>query len=108
MDRQSVHIGPKHDNRAFTIAEYPDYSGFSNARCYLITRRLESLRGDFGRPVLLHRQFGVGMNVFVNGFKIGNQRLQIGKNRLRFMCRFRHISIPLGIATDNSRCQRFE
>jgi hypothetical protein len=59
--------------------EYTNYSGLANSSCYFVTRGPEPVRGNTGCPPLLHRQFGVGMNVFVNGFKFRKQGAQIRK-----------------------------
>ena len=59
LDRQCVHVGAQHDGRAVAVPKQADHAGLADARRYFIAGRTKTVRSEFGRPRLLHRQLGV-------------------------------------------------
>ena len=67
LHRQRVHICPEPDNQSVSVGpalDDPNHSGFSDARCDLITAEFRQLVGDkCGCPVGVEQQFRVLVNV---------------------------------------------
>ena len=70
-DRQRIHVGAKHDRWPFAVAEQPNHTGLAHTGRYLKTGFPEPVGGDVRRSRLVHRQFGIGVNVLIKGLKIG-------------------------------------
>ncbi|WFU23714.1 hypothetical protein QA649_37860 [Bradyrhizobium sp. CB1717] len=79
-DGQRIHVGAQHHCRPFAVAKQPNHTRPAHSFRYLEACFPESVGGHTGRSLLLHRQFGMGVNVFVESFKIGQQRTCIREN----------------------------
>ena len=64
-DRQRVHVGTQHHNRAFAVTQYPHDARLADTGRHFVARVAQSLRRDARCARFLHRQLGVGVNVLV-------------------------------------------
>jgi hypothetical protein len=79
-DGQGIHVGTQHNDGAFAIAEQADNARLSHAGGHFVAIVLKMLCSEISRPVFLHRQFRVGVEVLVDCFELWKQAGQICQN----------------------------
>jgi len=72
-DGERIHIGAQHHCRSFAIAEQSNHARLAHARRHLVTGLSQPVGSNTCRPRLVHRQFGMGVNVFIKRFQLGEQ-----------------------------------
>ena len=81
LDGKRVHVGAQHDRGPVAVAEQADDAGPAHARRHLVAGGPKPVRGQAGRPRLLHRQLGMRVNVLVERFEIREQAVEIRQDR---------------------------
>ncbi len=81
LDRECVHVGAQHDDRSFAVTQQTHNAGLSDAGGHFIAGGTKMVRRNASRSCFLHRQFGMSMNIFVDGFQTGKQATQVCKYR---------------------------
>ena len=71
LNRKRVHVGAQHDDWTVAVAQQTDNARLSDSGGHFIAGRTKTVRRDARRPRFLHRQFGMSMDVFVDGFQAG-------------------------------------
>jgi hypothetical protein len=69
-DRQRIHIRAQHHCWPFAVAEQPNHTSLTHSGCHFVASLLQSIGGNARRSRLLHRQFGVGVDVLIEGIEI--------------------------------------
>jgi hypothetical protein len=72
-DRQGVHVGAQQHGRSVAIPKDSDHARLPDAGGHLIALFLQPIGGDPRRPLLLHRQLGMGVKVLVDPLQFENQ-----------------------------------
>ena len=66
LDGQCIHVSAQHYGWAVSVAQYTDNSRLADSCGDLKADGLEMIRRNLSGSCLVHRQFGVGMDVFVD------------------------------------------
>src|SRR5579864_1527891 len=66
LDGQRIHVSAQHYGWTFSIAQYTDNARFADCCGDLKPVGLEMIRRNLSGSCLVHRQFGVGVDVFVD------------------------------------------
>ena len=81
LDGQSIHVSAQHYGWTVSVAQYSDNPRLADSCGHLKAVGLEMIRRDLGSPCLVHRQLGVGMDVFIDGLQFRKYRVNICKDR---------------------------
>ena len=76
-DRQRIHVGAQHHCWPLAVAEQSHHARLAHPGRNLVTGFPQPVGGDARRSRLVHRQFGMGVNVLIKRFKIGEQLAQV-------------------------------
>jgi hypothetical protein len=76
-DRQRIHVRAQHHRRPLAVAEQSNHTRLAHPGRHLVPSFPEPVGGDARRSRLVHRQFGMGVNILIEWFKIGYQLAQV-------------------------------
>ena len=94
LHRQRVHVGAQHDGGAVAVAQHADDAGLPDPRRHLVAGGAKPLRRDACSPGLLHREFGVRVEIGVQLLQLREQPVERSEQVVRSDC-MRHVpSIP--------------
>jgi hypothetical protein len=76
-DGERIHVRTQHHCRPFAVAEQSDHARLAHAGGHRVTGFSELVGGDARCSRLVHRQFGMGVNVLIKRFQFGEQLAQV-------------------------------
>ena len=82
LDGECVHIGSQHHRRTVAVAEKAHDSGLADARRDFIAGGTQPFRRQTRGTQFLHGEFGMRMNILVEGFKIGKDGAKVAQCRV--------------------------
>ena len=76
LHRERVHVGTEPDDRTISVADDADHAGLADALFELDAQLAQRSRDDTRRPRLLERQFGMPVQVGVEGFEVDGHAVE--------------------------------
>lgn len=85
FDRQRIHVSAQHDGGTVPVTQNADHARLADSRGDLESDFLEMVRRNSRSASLLHREFGVSVNVLVNSLQVREHGVQRRKHLSWFL-----------------------
>jgi hypothetical protein len=80
LNWQRVHVGAQHDGRPLAVSEQAYDTGPADPSRHLVAGCPKTVRHQFRRAGLLHREFGVRVHVLVERLQIRKEEIEIAQH----------------------------
>ncbi len=80
FDGQRIHIGAQHDCRAIAVAQQAYDARFTDAGRNLVACGTQTICGQTCRARLLHREFGMRVQILIKGLQVRKQAIEVAQN----------------------------